>query len=163
MNIDFQFLADRPDAVPQITRWWFETWGHMRPEMSVDGFAAAIREHLSRDQLPIRIVANHDNVVVGVAELKLHEMIDLFPEKKFWLGSVFVTPEVRGQGVVSALALKVAEMAKARGIRALHLQTMNLSGGLYAKLGWERVDQVHYKDYEALVMVKPPGEGKATS
>jgi len=155
MNIDFELLADRPEAVPQIARWWFETWGYMRPEISLDEFTATINEQLYRDQLPIRIVAIRDGVVVGVAELKLHEMIDLFPEKEFWLGSVFVAPEVRRLGVGSALALKVAELAKSRGIRAIHLQTMDLSGGLYAKLGWERIDQVHYKDYEALVMVKP--------
>jgi len=154
MNTHFEFLADRPEAVPQIARWWFEAWGHMRPGLTVDELTAALNGHLSRNQLPIRIVAVRDGVVVGAAELKLHEMMELYPEKEFWLGSVFVAPEVRRQGVGSALALRVVELAKSRGIRAIHLQTVDLSGGLYAKLGWERIDQAHYKGHEALVMVK---------
>jgi len=91
---------------------------------------------------------------VGVAVLKLHEMFDRYPEKDFWLGDVFVAPECRGQGIGSALAMRIVEIAKSRGIGSLHLQTQNLNGGLYAKLGWEKMEQTHYKGYDALVMVK---------
>ncbi len=154
MNIGFEFLADRPEAVPQIACWWFDAWGHLRPGTSVDGFTATLNEQLFRDQLPIRIVAIGDGIVVGVAELKLHEMADLYPDKEFWMGGIFVAPGFRRRGIGSALSLKIAEIAKSKCIQAIHLQTQNLNGGLYAKLGWERIEQVNYKGYEALVMVK---------
>jgi len=100
------------------------------------------------------MVAVLQNAIVGVAALKLHEMFDLYPDKKFWLGGVFVAPEFRGRGFGSALALKIVEIARSKGVTALHLQTQDLTGGLYAKLGWETIEQVHYKGYDALLMLK---------
>ena len=154
MSLSFVYLADRPEAVPQIARWWFDEWGHLGPGDSVEDLSARLREQLNRERIPVQIIAILDEEVVGVAVLKLHEMFDLYPDKRFWLGSVFVAPEFRGRGIGSALAMKIVEIAKSQGVEALHLQTENLNGGLYAKLGWEKVEQVHYKSYDALVMVK---------
>ena len=131
-----------------------DEWGHFQPGDSIEDLSARVRNHLNRDQVPIQIIAVLDERVAGVAVLKLHEMVDLYPEKQFWLGNVFVAPEFRGQGIASALALRIVEIAKSRGVETLHLQTESLNGGLYAKLGWEKVEQVHYKGYDALVMVK---------
>ena len=154
MSLSFAYLADRLEAVPQIARWWFDEWGHTRPGDSVEALASRVRGLLNRDQLPIQVVAILENRIAGVAVLKLHEMFDRYPEKDFWLGDVFVAPEFRGQGIGSALAMRIVEIAKSRGIGSLHLQTQNLTGGLYAKLGWEKIEQTHYKGYDALVMVK---------
>lgn len=72
----------------------------------------------------------------------------------FWLGDLFVAPEFRGRGIGSALAMKIVEIAQSRSIPSLHLQTQSLNGGLYAKLGWEKIEQIHHEGYDALVMVK---------
>ena len=154
MSLSFAYLADRPEAVPQIAHWWFDEWGHLSPGDSVDALTARVQGLLHRDQLPIQIVAIVENSIVGVAALKLHELIDLFPEKEFWLGSVYVAPEFRGRGIASALAMKIVEIAKSRGIKSLHLQTQSLDGGLYAKLGWKKLEQIHYDGYDAVVLVK---------
>ncbi len=154
MSLSFANLVDRPEAVPQICRWWFEEWGHLRPGDTIEDLTSRVRGLLNRDQLPIQIVAVSEVAIVGVAALKLHEMFDLYPEKRFWLGSVFVAPEFRGRGIASALATKIVEIAESRGIKEIHRQTENLTGGLYAKLGWKKVEQVRYKGYDALVMVK---------
>jgi GNAT superfamily N-acetyltransferase len=154
MSLRIEYLADRPEAVQQVARWWFDEWGHLSPAESLEDVTARLLARLSRDRIPVQIIAVLDDTVVGAAVLKLHEMFDLYPEKRFWLGSVFVAPDSRGHGIGSALAMRIIEIAKSQGIDALHLQTENLSGGLYAKLGWERIEQVHYMDYDALVMVK---------
>jgi GNAT superfamily N-acetyltransferase len=154
MSLMIAYLADRPEAVPQIARWWFDEWGHLRPGASIQDLSARLRGQLNRDQIPVQIIAVRDEQVVGVAVLKLHEMVDLYPEKRFWLGNVFVAPEFRGRGIASTLATKIVEVAKSQSVDALHLQTESLNGGLYAHLGWEKVEQVHYKGYDALVMVK---------
>jgi GNAT superfamily N-acetyltransferase len=154
MCLEFAYLVDRQDAVSQIARWWFDEWGHLRPGDSIEALTDRVRGLLNRDQLPIQIVAVWENEILGVAVLKLHEMFDLYPEKRFWLGDVFVAPEFRGRGVGSAISMKIVEIARFRGIPVIHLQTECLNGGLYAKLGWNRVEQVHYKGYDALVMAK---------
>jgi len=161
MDFGFAYLADRPEAVPQIARWWFDEWGHLRPGHSVEALASWVRDHLSRDQLPIHIVAILDNRIVGAAALKLHELFDLYPDKNHWLGSVFVAPDFRGRGIASALAMKVVEIANSRGIQSLHLQTLRLDGGLYAKLGWEALEQINHEGQDLLVMVKQL-EGRQT-
>jgi len=154
MSLSFAYLADRLEAVPQIARWWLGEWGHPPPGDSVEALTSRVRGLLNRDQLPIQVVTILENRIVGVAVLKLHEMFDLYPDKDFWLGDVFVAPEFRGQGIGSALVMRIVEIAKSRGIGSLHLQTQNLNGGLYAKLGWKTIEQTHYKGYDALVMVK---------
>ena len=154
MSLSFAYLADRLEAVPQIARWWFDEWGHLRPGDSVDALISRVHGLLNRDRLPIQIIAIVENRIVGVAVLKLHELFDLYPEKDYWLGDVFVAPEFRGRGIGSGLAMKIIEIAKSQGIKSVHLQTQSLNGGLYAKLGWEKVEQIHYKDYDAIVMVK---------
>jgi GNAT superfamily N-acetyltransferase len=84
----------------------------------------------------------------------MHEMSDLYPDRRFWLGNVFVAPEFRGRGIASALAMQIVEIARGQNANALHLQTTKLDGGLYGRLGWERIEQVHYRGYKALVMAK---------
>lgn len=154
MSLNFAYLADRPEAVPQISQWWFDEWGHFAPGETVEDIISQVIGLLSHDKVPIQIVAIMENAIVGVACLELHEMFDLYPEKQFWLGSVVVARELRGRGLGSALAMKIVEIASAKGIKAVHLQTEDLNGGLYAKLGWERIEQVHYKGRDVLVMVK---------
>lgn len=154
MSLSFAYLADRPEAVPQIARWWLDEWGYLRPGDSLEALTFRIQGLLNRDRLPIQTLAILKNEVLGVAVLKLHELFDLYPDKKFWLGDVFVAPEFRGRGIGSALAMKIVEIAKSQGIASLHLQTQSLSGGLYAKLGWDKIEQIHHKGYDALVMEK---------
>lgn len=155
MSLSFAYLADRLEAVPQIARWWFDEWGHTRPGDSVEALTSRIYGLLNRDQLPIQVVAILEREIVGVAVLKLHEMFDLYPDKDFWLGDVFVSPEFRGRGIGSALVKRIVEIALSKGIGAVHLQTKDLSGGLYTKLGWEEMEQIHHQGYHALLMVKP--------
>jgi len=57
--------------------------------------------------------------------------------------------------------MKIIEIAESRGIQSLHLQTLRLDGGLYAKLGWEALEQINHEDNDLLVMVKQL-EGRQT-
>jgi GNAT superfamily N-acetyltransferase len=71
-----------------------------------------------------------------------------------WLGGVYVDSDYRGQGVAKIVVNSVIEEAKSRGIKALYLQTEDLSGGLYAELGWKKLHQINSKGSEVIVMVK---------
>jgi GNAT superfamily N-acetyltransferase len=154
MNLTFEYLADRLEVVPQVARWWFDEWGYLRPDDSIETLTSRVLGLLNRDKLPIQILASLDKSIVGIASLKRHEIFDLYPDKVFWLGDVYVAPEIRGQGIGSALAAKIVEIAESRGIKSIHLQTQSLNGGLYAKLGWKKIEQFHNKGYDALLMVK---------
>jgi GNAT superfamily N-acetyltransferase len=73
-------------------------------------------------------------------------------EKEHWLGGVFVSAEYRSKGIALRLVDRALERARSLGVKVLHLQTEKMDGGLYAKLGWNPLEQVYYKGQEVLVM-----------
>lgn len=150
----FEFLADRVEAIPIVARWHFEEWGHMVPDSSLEKTCESIQTQLNRDRLPLVVLAIEDESVVGVAELKPHEMILVYPDKGPWLGGVFVLPPSRNRGIASQLALRITEIAESLGAEQLFLQTTALDGGLYGRLGWKPIEQVHHRGVDVLVMVK---------
>ena len=153
MNIEFEYLADRPEDTPLVVLWWYSVWAdRMVPnlEKNVEQLAAS----LSKDDLPIHILAMADGVPVGTAALKLQEVGDLFPDKQYWLGSVYVAEHLRGMKIASKLSLKIVEIAQGWGLPHLYLQTQNLQGGLYTGLGWEPIEQFRFKHEDALLMRK---------
>src|SRR6185503_13278459 len=155
MNIHIEYLADHPEFVHQIATWYFNQWGHEEPGVSVEKIYERVNSKLNRDQAPITIVAlaaGHGKPV-GAAQLKIREM-DIYPDREFWLGGVYVDSAARGQGVAGLLVKKVEEISKQLGIQELYLQTERLSGGLYARLGWMAVEQVDYQGRRVLVMRK---------
>jgi len=48
----------------------------------------------------------------------------------------------------------MVDIAKTRRVRRLHLVTEVLDGGLYAKIGWNPIRQVHVDDLDLLVMAR---------
>ena len=156
----FELLADRPEAIPIVARWYFDEWcreaGHAYEEI-----CQRIGAPRERDQLPIVVLAVEGAFVVGVAELKPHEMQSLYPGRSPWLGGVFVRPESRGQGIASALAARIVEIAAQGGHERIFLQTTALDGGLYARLGWQPLEQVHYRGLDVLVMAKRLGQAES--
>lgn len=151
--MQFEYLADHPELVPQVIRWWHTVWAD-RMGTDVDGLERQLRASLNKDKLPLHILATVDGAAVGTAALKMQELADLYPQRQFWLGSVFVTAGYRGEKMATALTMKIEELAVARSIPHLHLQTVALDGGLYAKLGWEPIEQFSYRGEQTLLMCK---------
>ena len=116
-----------------------------------------IGSKLDTATLPIHVLALLDELPVGVAMLKPHEMKDIFPDRTPWLGSVVVTPAHRGKGIGAALTREMEALALRRGFTRLYLQTERADGGLYARLGWRTCDQLPYRGYHANVMSKTLG------
>ncbi|MGE0321518.1 MAG: GNAT family N-acetyltransferase [Polyangiaceae bacterium] len=150
---EFAYLSDRPHAVDEVAAWWFEAWEGW-PYASSEGVAEELRGELSRDTLPIQIIALEGGAAIGSAVLKQQEMRKSFPEFEFWLGNVYVKPEYRGRKLATQLALHVESIALARGVPQLYLATEQLDGGLYAKIGYRAVVETRKRDADVLVMVK---------
>lgn len=149
----FEYLADHPDLVPQVIAWWHTIWvDRMGPD--IEALEQQLLESLHKDQLPIHILAMKQGQAVGTAVLKMQELAGMFPDKQFWLGSVFVDAPHRGELIASELTQQVIDLARARGLPHLYLQTVNLSGGLYSQLGWRPVERFYYRGIETLLMCK---------
>ncbi len=152
MNLEFEYLADHPEQVDRVIAWWHTVWSdRMGP---LDQAARQLAASLNTDSLPIQILATVDGEPVGTAVLKLQELAELFPDKQYWMGSVYVDESHRGASIASRLAERIIELAESRGLPHLYLQTVNASGGLYARLGWEPLQLCNYRGERTLLMVR---------
>lgn len=149
--METRLLADSPEAVETIARWWFDEWGRHPEGNSVENSCAEVRANMNRNRAPLGMVAVDGGQVLGVAVWKTREM-DIYPDFEYWLGGVYVAPEARGRGVASQLCLKVIEVARGHGVERLYLQTDIPNGGLYARLGWQPLERVLYHGRQVLVM-----------
>jgi GNAT superfamily N-acetyltransferase len=150
-------MADRQDAIPMVAKWYFEEWGKNVPGNSIKQTIERINRKLDHHKLPLLILATEDEEVLGVAQLKLHEM-DIYPERTYWLGSLFVSSTCRGKGVGTALANQIAKIAAEDfNVKELYLQTEALDGGLYRQIGWHLSETVRYKGVDVAVMVRKIG------
>src|ERR1041384_6254418 len=98
--MEFEFLADHPDAVPLVARWYFDQWGHRMAGNSYEKTCERIRGKLNRLRPPLHVVAVEAGAILAVAQIKLREM-DIYPDKEHWLGGVFVSPDFRGKGIAT--------------------------------------------------------------
>jgi GNAT superfamily N-acetyltransferase len=152
MGLKFEYLADRVEAIPIISKWYYDEWGHLPPENGSDGEPERLEDYLNYDVIPFILVATNGDEVMGAGALKFHEMAEMFPEKEHWLGGVYIAANQRGKGYASLLVEKIANLAPTYGVRTLHLQTQSLDGGLYARLGWKPYAQVNSRGVNVLVM-----------
>ena len=151
--MQIELLADRHDAIPVVAQWSFEQWGRRVAGNTLEASVERVMQRLNREQPPLGIVATDGRMILGTAQLKIREM-DIYPQYEHWLGGVYVAPQARGKGLGSRLAQEIAARARAFDIAKLYLQTEKLDGGLYARLGWKPIEQVHYHGMHVLVMVR---------
>lgn len=149
--MQYQLLSDRPDAIPVVARWLYEEWGRTIEGNTVEKACERLSQRVSKDHLPLHVLAVENGVVVGFAALKIREM-DVYPDREHWLGSVYVPQEQRGQGIATFLIQTVVSMAPRYGVSMLSLQTEREDGGLYGKLGWVPVERIRYHGVDVTVM-----------
>lgn len=148
-------LARRPDAIPTLARWLFEEWGYYHVSDSVERRIGELSGRLIEDRIPVTFAAFDSDApgseVIGTAALTPDDM-DSRPDLTPWLASVLVTPTARGRGVGSALVGAVVQKAVELGCPRLYLYTENQQA-LYARLGWERLEECEYCGHQVTIMV----------
>lgn len=153
MSLRFDYLLHHPHLVPLVIRWWHGVWA----DRMGDDFPALenqLTESLSSTGFPTHVIAFENEEPIAVAALKLQELADLFPDRQYWLGSVYVDEAKRGRNVASQITRHIIDLAVARGLPHLYLQTQNTSGGLYARLGWKALQELNVRGEQTLLMIK---------
>ena len=51
-------LADRPDCLPIVAAWIYEEWWTHVPGANTDSLIGLLRSHLSRDRIPLTLIAS---------------------------------------------------------------------------------------------------------
>jgi len=146
-------LSEIPDALDTVAQWYYDEWASVFDTKTLDDVKQGLTAYLNLDCMPLIVVATIDDEVAGAAQLKYHEM-DLFPDYEHWLGGVYVADGHRGKGIAEKVILRILEKAREFGVETIYLQTENLTGGLYARMGWQSIEQVHSKGSDVVVMKK---------
>lgn len=150
---DLDFLANHKNQIHQVAEWLNNEWGYLHPNRSYQDLCSQLESIVNIKTPPLHIIALDEDKLVGVVALKLTEM-EMFPEREHWLGSLFVAPENRGQGIATLLEEEIVRLANTLSVSELYLQTEALDGGLYSRLGWKEREKVSDQGIKVLVMEK---------
>ena len=134
-------LADNPEAVPLLARWFYAEW-HSFDGRSRSTIEAQLTENFHRDCIPITFLAMSGCEVVGTVSLDLSDLPP-FDHLSPWLASLYVIPEARGAGIGTALICHAQQYAASRQINQLYLWTPGATS-LYEKCGWTVLNRAHY-------------------
>lgn len=137
MTIRIEYLSDHLDAAPLLARLHHDEWKDLLPNWTLDQALAELRTHTGRRQLPTTLVALNDDGVIGSASL-FAEDLDGWEHLSPWMGSVYVLPTYRGQGIGRRLVRCAADEAKALEFPSLFLWTAGQQD-FYRSLGWHDV------------------------
>jgi GNAT superfamily N-acetyltransferase len=150
MRDEYVYLADRPDLIPLLASWFYNEWGVNDPHLSLETITGKLKGRLHREHLPLVLVLLRDNSPIASASLKIQEM-DTHPQYLHWLGSVYVLPEMRHQGIGSKLVQSSVSEARRLGIKELYLYTRHREA-FYARLGWKPIERPDYRGRPAVIM-----------
>ncbi|MCK6264720.1 GNAT family N-acetyltransferase [Vibrio sp. ZSDE26] len=151
--MEITLLAEHPDYVPKIAKWYFDEWAHIAPNITEEMVLEKVTEKSqNRDQIPLALIACMEDKLVGVLELKIRENKN-YPEYEHWVGGVYTNPANRGQGVASQLLKKAKVLAIDFGVQDLYLQCECFNIPLYLKHGFKALHLAQHHDSETTIMV----------
>ena len=148
MHIDY--LCDHPELIEELAELNFKEWGEYKPEDTLAARTERMRAACGKGAIPSVVVALEDGRLLGGA-LLIDSDMDARPQLTPWLAGVYVKAEQRGRGIASQLVNRIVEEAAALGLPQLYLYT-DAAQSLYARLGWEVVEDMIYEGLPVTVM-----------
>lgn len=128
-------LADVPEAIPVLARWFVEEWEPYYGPAGPGDAARDLTECCNRDEIPIALVAlNADGDAIGTVALK-PESMDSHRHLSPWLAALLVAPDQRGRGVASKLVTAIEDEARRLGFTEIYTGASGLRRG-----GWRPLD-----------------------
>ncbi len=154
MPVKIDFLKNHPHFTELCAQWGLTTWGHFNQNASHEGYIQSYTRHQQDESLPLTIIAFIHDQPVGMASLREND--GLKPTLKPWLGSLYVAPEHRLQGIGAKLITAIEVQAKKLEFDVLHLLAFDPTlPRWYARLGWIHLGQDTYNNHPVTVMHKP--------
>ena len=148
-------LADDPDAVPLLARWFHEEW-HGFDGRSPASIEAQLPENLARDSIPITFLAQSGSELVGTVSVDISDL-PAFDHLSPWLASLYVMPTARGVGIGTALVRHAQKFVLSCGVRRIHLWTPGPTR-LYENCGWTVSQRTTYNSRPITLMHFTPWE-----
>jgi len=142
--ITIDFLADHPDTIPTLAKWFRDQWPDYYADWSQAEMEKDFLEDTSRDRLPCRLVAFESGELVGTVILR-DSNTETLPEFQPELGGLYVMESHRGHGVGTELVRAGMKLAIEQGYKMIYATTVN-AAGILERLGWEFVKMIAHGD-----------------
>lgn len=142
--ITIGFLADHPDTVPTLAKWFRDQWPDYYANWSQAEMEQDFLEDASRDRLPIRLIAFETNELAGTIILR-ENGTEMLPEFQPELGGLYVVASHRGHGIATELVRTGMKLALDQGYETVYATTV-AAAGIMERLGWEFLQTVVYQD-----------------
>jgi len=151
--ITIGFLADHPDTIPTLAKWFRSQWPDYYADWSQAEMEQDFLEDTSRDSLPCRLVAFESGELVGTVILR-DSNTETLPEFQPELGGLFVVERHQGHGIGTALVQGCMKLALDQGYGTIYATTV-AAAGILERLGWEFIKEVvHHAEQLALYRCK---------
>lgn len=141
MQIDF--LGNHPEHIERLANWHHAMWGHLDPNATLAMRIARLTSHGGRPAIPTTLVAVDGATLLGSVSLVANDLRS-HPALSPFIASVYVGAPFRRRGVASALVQRMMAEAQGMGVAKLYLITPDQQA-LYARLGWQRMEDVPYR------------------
>ncbi len=156
--IEIAFLADYPETIPTLCRWFQAQWPVYFAERSAEDIAQDFQAEAKRDGLPVRLVAFIDGELAGTLTLR-EQAISALKEGNPGLGGLFVAEQHRGRGVGTELVRAGMNLAWEQGYDRVYAATVE-ARGILERLGWKLVKAISFGDEQSDLYrceLTPPG------
>jgi GNAT superfamily N-acetyltransferase len=142
--ITIGFLADHPDTIPTLAKWFRAQWPDYYANWSQAEMEQDFFEDASRDRLPIRLVAFESSELAGTIVLR-EQGTQSLPEFQPELGGLYVIESHRGHGIGTELVRAGMQVAREQGYETVFATTV-MAAGILERLSWEFIKTVVHSD-----------------
>ena len=150
--ITIGFLADHPDTVPTLARWFRDQWPDYYSNWSQVEMEQDFLEDASHDRLPIRLLAFETSELVGTIILREHGS-ETLPGFQPELGGLYVAESHRGHGIGTELVRAGMKLALDQGYETVFATTV-AAAGILERLGWEFIKTVIHQDGQLVALYR---------
>lgn len=153
--INIAFLADHPQVVPMLARWFCAQWPDYfagRPLMEIE---QDFHEDANRDRIPTRLVAFVDDELAGTIVLRQRAFGGLAAYSP-GLGGLYVAEPYRRRGVGAELIKAGMDLSRAQGYETVYAAT-SVAHGLFTRLGWALIETVSEGQEQVGIYRSPKG------
>ena len=142
--ITIGFLADYPETVPTLVKWFRAQWPDYYADMSQEEMEQDFLSDASRDRLPVRLIAFESSELAGTIVLR-ERGSETLPEFEPELGGLYVVESRRGHGIGTELVRAGMKVALDQGYETVYATTV-AAAGILERLGWELIKTVIQQD-----------------
>lgn len=143
MPYSIAYLADHPEHVRIIGKWYWQEWDR-HEGWNIEQSIAYAKEGCHKDKLDLTLIAlNEKNECVGTIQAMKKSFLNDFQHLSPWLGSFYISPAHRRNRVAFMLYKKLMEILSKLDIEEAHAFTPNLQK-FFTRHGGQQIGTTDY-------------------